>query len=120
MKASIVPADAVSSDVDVVHRDRARVASVGPAAFLVALGVFVQAEIGYVGRTSGAFPAPIYFLTLCAIYTPAVVIAASRRYSDNAKIWFTLYSCVAQLICRFLLYPDLFVYHDEIIHQQVV
>ena len=92
----------------------------GPACLLVAMGVLVQAWISYRGRTSGSFPAPMYFLSLCAIYTPAVGVAASKWFSARVKVWFTTYSAVAQLICRFLMYPSQFVYHDEIIHQQVV
>ncbi len=111
----------VATDAPVVSSRRIiRAPSAGPAYLVVTLGVFAQAEIGYLGRTSGTFPAPLYFLSLCAIYTPAVVIVASHRYGNGAKVWLTLYSSVAQLIGRFALWPDQFVYHDEIIHQQNV
>lgn len=117
----IALANGAAPDTDIATTNRARQAHfLGSAYLLVALGVFGQAAIGYVGRTSGSFPAPLYFLTLCAIYAPAVVIVASGKFSGNAMTWFTLYSCVAQLICRFMLYPDQFVYHDEIVHQQAV
>lgn len=120
LNARVSQVPTVARDVVTPREVGRRLPSLGPAYLVVALGVFVQAEIGYVGRTSGAFPAVFYFLTLCAVYTPAVVIAVSPKYSDNAKIWFTVYSCVAQLVCRFMMWPDQFVYHDEIVHQQVV
>lgn len=103
-----------------VSRSIPRGGLVGPSCFLVAVGVLLQAWISYRGRTSGSFPAPLYFLSLCAIYTPSVGIAASKWFSAPVKVWFTTYSAVAQLTCRFLMYPTQFVYHDEIIHQQLV
>ena len=79
-----------------------------------------QAWLGYHGRTNGSFPAPLWYATLCLIFIPSVAFIMSRRLSDQARVWFTLYMCLALLATRFVLYPTQFAYHDELIHYRVL
>ena len=44
----------------------------------------------------------------------------SGRITDRAKIWFALYMALALLAARFVLYPQEFAYHDELIHYRVL
>ena len=44
----------------------------------------------------------------------------SRRLSDRARVWFTVYMSLALLGTRFVLYPTQFVYHDELIDYRVL
>ncbi len=92
----------------------------GPAIIAVALGVLGQAWLGYHGRTNGSFPASLWYATLCLIFIPSVAFIMSRRLSDQARVWFTLYMCLALLATRFVLYPTQFAYHDELIHYRVL
>ncbi len=87
---------------------------------VVAVGLFGQAWIGYQGRITGS-PSPVlWYITLCLIFTPSAVLIISRRLGDQVKIWFSLYMSLALLGTRFLLYPDQFVYHDELINYRVL
>ena len=86
------------------------------AIILVALGILGQAWVGYVGRTTGSPSSVEYYLTLILIFIPPASVIASRRSSDQARVWFALYLAVALFTTRFMLYPNMFVYHDEIIH----
>jgi hypothetical protein len=92
----------------------------GPAMIAVALGVLGQAWIGYQGRTTGSSSALLWYATLCMIFTPSAALVISRRLSDQARVWFTLYMSLALLATRFVLYPNQFVYHDELINYRVL
>jgi hypothetical protein len=92
----------------------------GPALVLVALGVLGQAWVGYEGRTSSSPSSVLWYATLCLIFTPSAAFIMSRRLSDKARIWFTLYMSVALLATRFILYPSQFAYHDELINYRVL
>ncbi len=99
---------------------QARARWIGQAMLLVALGVLGQAWVGYQGRITGASSSLLWYGTLCLIFTPSAALVMSRRLSDKARVWFTLYMSVALLATRFILYPSQFAYHDELINYRVL
>jgi hypothetical protein len=121
-----LPSESVSAqDHTVGHttpsaRTKPRVRWLGPAIIVVALGVLGQAWVGYEGRTTGASSSLMWYATLCMIFAPSAALVMSRRISDNARIWFTLYMSLALLATRFVLYPSQFAYHDELINYRVL
>jgi hypothetical protein len=92
----------------------------GPVIVLISAGVLGQAWLGYEGRTTGSFSALLWYLMLCLIFTPAAALLMSKQLSDQAKIWFSLYMALALLATRFVLYPNQFAYHDELINYRVL
>lgn len=92
----------------------------GPVIVLVALGVLGQAWLGEVARATGSLPAPLWYLTLGLIYVPSAALIMSSRLGDRGRVWFTLYMALALLATRFVLYPDQFAYHDELINYRVL
>jgi hypothetical protein len=115
-----------SSDADEIEPapsetdDQPRTGWIGPVLVIVSLGVLAQAWIGYLGRTADAPSSTWWYFSLCLIYTPSAALVMSRRLSDTARIWLTLYMSVALLVTRFMLYPTQFVYHDELINYRVL
>ena len=85
-----------------------------------ALGVLGQAWLGYQGRTTGGFSSVLWYITLSLIFVPPTALIMSGRITDRAKIWFALYMALALLATRFVLYPQEFAYHDELIHYRVL
>lgn len=100
--------------------DAKRMALVGSVIVVVALGVLGQAWVGYEGRITGASSPLLWYLTLCLIFTPSAALIMSGKLSDQASVWFTLYMSLALLATRFVLYPDQFVNHDELINYRVL
>ena len=92
----------------------------GPVIVLVALGVLGQAWLGEVARATGTLSAPLWYLTLCLIFVPSAALIMSSRLGDRGRVWFTLYMALALLATRFMLYPDQFAYHDELINYRVL
>lgn len=107
----------VTSSERVRPHERTNSALNSLAIILVALGILGQAWVGYQGRTTGSPSAIEYYITLCLIFLPPTLVIVSRRSTTRSKIGFALYMAVALLGTRFMLYPNLFVYHDEIIHE---
>lgn len=97
-----------------------RMALVGSVIVVVALGVLGQAWVGYEGRITGASSPLLWYLTLCLIFTPSAALIMSGKLSDQASVWFTLYMSLALLATRFVLYPDQFVNHDELINYRAL
>jgi hypothetical protein len=97
-----------------------RSAWVGPVIVIAALGVLGQAWLGYRGRLTGSLPSSLWYLSLCLIYTPSAALIVSRRVSDQARIWLTLYMSLALLATRFVLYPTQFSYFDELINYRTL
>jgi hypothetical protein len=92
----------------------------GSVLVAMALGILGQAWVGYQGRITGS-PSPIlWYATLCLIFVPSAALIMSGRLSDQARVWFTLFLSLALLATRFVLYPDQFVYHDELINYRVL
>ena len=92
----------------------------GPIMIMVTLGVLGQAWVGYEGWTTGSPSSLLWYLTLCLIFTPSAALIISERMTDQARVWFSLYMSLALLATRFVLYPDQFVYHDELINYRVL
>jgi hypothetical protein len=93
---------------------------IGSVILAVALGILGQAWIGYQGRTTGAASAALWYVTLALIFTPSAALITSGILSDRARVWFSVYMSLALLATRFVLYPDQFVYHDELINYRVL
>jgi hypothetical protein len=87
---------------------------------VVALGILGQAWVGYQGRITGSPSSILWYGTLCLIFAPSAALIMSGRLSDPARVWFTLFLSLALLATRFALYPDQFVYHDELINYRVL
>jgi hypothetical protein len=117
------PANALLCDTGRRHAARqiqARAVWVGSVLLVVAIGVLGQAWIGYQGRIAGPPPSSLWYLSLCLIFTPSAVLIMSRRLSDQVRVWLTLYTSLALLATRFMLYPTQFAYHDELINYRVL
>lgn len=82
-----------------------------------ALGVLGQAWYSYQGRVTG-YPSPEeFYVSLSLVFFPPAAIILSRHAARNARIGFLLYMALALLATRFMLYPTMFAFHDEIIHE---
>jgi hypothetical protein len=114
------PAHGNVSGPDQAVQTKPRERWIGPALVLVALGVLGQGWVGYEGRTTGNSSSVMWYATLCLIFTPSAALVMSRKLTDKARIWFTLYMSVALLATRFILYPSQFAYHDELINYRVL
>jgi len=111
--------DATSRELPAV-RPRVRAAWAGPVVLVVALGILGQAWVGYQGRITGSPSSLLWYGTLCLIFTPCAALIMSSWLTDRARVWFTLFMSLALLATRFVLYPDQFVYHDELINYRVL
>jgi hypothetical protein len=89
----------------------------GLAIIGTALGVLGIAWYSYQGWIGDSAPSVEYYISLCLIFVPATLIVLSRRASNVARICFTLYMSLALQATRYMIYPAMFEYHDEIIHQ---
>jgi hypothetical protein len=82
-----------------------------------ALGVLGQAWYSYQGRVTG-YPSPeVFYVSLCLVFLPSASVILSRRATKMARIGFVLYMALALLATRYMLYPTMFAFHDEIIHE---
>jgi hypothetical protein len=82
-----------------------------------ALGVLGQAWYSYQGRVTG-YPSPVeFYVSLSLVFFCPAAIVLSRRATRGARIGFLLYMALALLATRFMLYPTMFAFHDEIIHE---
>ena len=76
-----------------------------------------QAWYSYEGGASG-YPSSVeFYFSLCLVFVPSATVILSRRAAKFARIAFLLYMSLALLATRFMLYPTLFAYHDEIVHE---
>lgn len=82
-----------------------------------ALGVLGQAWYGYQGRVTGYPSQKEYYASLCLVFVPSALVILSRRATKVARISFALYISLALLATRYMLYPTMFAYHDEIVHE---
>jgi hypothetical protein len=83
-------------------------------------GLLLQALVGYRGRVTGDPPALLFWLSLGLMYGTAVATMLSRRLTRNERALGVAIVAVAMQLTRVLLYPDMFVYHDELIHVRVL
>ena len=122
-QTQVTPVDTCNSSGDFgsesSERNRSLTQWAGPVILLAAVGALGQAWISYQERTIGASNAALFYISLCLIYTPSAALILSRKLSDNAKVWFALYMSLAVLATRFLQYPNMFAYHDELVHQAI-
>ena len=104
----------------VAPQPRPRTPWIGAVLLLTALGVLAQAWVGYQGRITGSFSSSLWYLSLCLIYVPSATLIMSRRLTEQARIWLTLYMSLALLASELVLYPTQFTYHDELINYRVL
>ena len=89
----------------------------GLAIVTTALGVLGVAWFSYQGWVGGPGPTVEYYFSLCLVFVPAALIILSRRATNGARTGFALYMSLALQATRYMIYPAMFEYHDEIIHQ---
>ncbi len=112
-----VTASPVSTGVTSRRADGLGLLAVGLAC---GLGVLLQAYVGYQGRVSGNPPALLFWVSLVLMYaTTAVVVLRGRLSRSESAVAVVLLS-VAMQLTRVVLYPSMFVYHDELIHVRVL
>jgi hypothetical protein len=108
--------------VHVVARSKAR----SPHAWLLAVagadgvGLLVQAYTGYEGRATGQPSETLFWGSLCLIFgvTALAVALAEFRFVEYGLV--VLMAGLSLQLSRLVLYPQLFVYHDELIHVRVL
>lgn len=85
-----------------------------------ASGLILQAYTGYAGRTTGYPPEIIFWVGLCLIFgiTALAVLIADFSVTEFGCV--VLLAGVAMELTHLVLYPQLFVYHDELIHVRVL
>lgn len=76
-----------------------------------------QAWYSYQGRVTGFPSTKEFYASLTLVFVPSALIILSRRATKLARIGFALYLSLALIATRFMLFPMMFAYHDEVIHQ---
>ena len=89
----------------------------GLAIVATALGILGIAWYSYQGWVGGSGSPVEYYISLCLVFVPPALIILSRRATNVARTGFALYVSLALQATRYVLYPSMFEYHDEIIHQ---
>jgi hypothetical protein len=85
-----------------------------------AIGILVQAYVGYRGRVTGNTPAMLYWGSLVVMYGTTAAVLLGRKTSRTESALSVLVLAVSMQVTRLVLYPDMFVYHDELIHVRVL
>jgi hypothetical protein len=89
----------------------------GLAIVATALGVLGIAWYSYQGWVGGSGSIVEFYISLSLVFVPAGLIILSRRATSVARTGFALYMSLALQATRYVIYPSMFEYHDEIIHQ---
>lgn len=84
------------------------------------IGVVLQAYVGYRGRVAGAPPALLFWLSLGLIYVAGVVTIVWLPLTRGLRVLGIALVSIAMQLTRIVLYPDMFVYHDELVHDRVL
>lgn len=103
------------------HRVEARPARVTPVVLAVTAGLLLQAWVGYRARHGGTAPGALFWASLLLLYLPvAWRVLAPGAVSRRGQAGLALLLGEGLLASRVLLYPNGFVYHDEIIHRNTL
>lgn len=121
MRSALYPPPSLSHSRDraAVMRANAQPLAQGWYALAIigtALGVLGQAWYSYQGRVTGSSSPVEFYASLSLVFVPPTLITLNRRANKNARIGFLLYMSLALIATRFMLYPTMFEFHDEIIH----
>jgi hypothetical protein len=115
-RAPVRPAStAASPTVERTHG--ARVVAV---ALACALGVLLQAYVGYRGRETGDPPALLFWLSLALMFGTAAFAVLTFRLTRSESVVAVALVGVGMQLTGLVLYPNLFVYHDELVHVRVL
>jgi hypothetical protein len=93
---------------------------VAGVALACAIGVLVQAYVGYRGRETGNPPALLFWLSLALMYGAGALAVLTSRFTRTESVVTVVLVWVGMQLTRLVLYPNLFVYHDELIHGRVL
>ncbi|WP_029431603.1 DUF6541 family protein [Blastococcus sp. URHD0036] len=97
---------------------RRRPSTTGPLLLLMAAGLLVHSFAGVLGR-AGVDPSRVdlvFWGSLAVIVVPAGVRVCRRDVPGSERLALVTGIAVALQLSRTVLYPDQFVYHDEIAH----
>src|SRR5664279_1315010 len=89
-------------------------------ALVCALGVLLQAYVGYRGRETGNPPALLFWLSLALMFSVGALAALSSRLTRSESVVIVALVGMGMQLTRLVLYPNLFVYHDELVHARVL
>jgi O-antigen/teichoic acid export membrane protein len=92
----------------------------GPTIFAVACGVLLHAFAAGGSRTDAWWAVGLYWLSLLVMFIPCAVLIISKTSSDRDRIIVSIALAMGILVARFVLYPNLFAYHDELMHMNTV
>ncbi len=92
----------------------------GPAIFAVAVGVLLHALAAGGSRTDAWWAVSLYWLSLLVMFIPCAVMIVSKAASDRDRVIVSIALAMGILVARFVLYPNLFAYHDELMHMNTV
>ena len=84
------------------------------------LGVLLQAYVGYQGRATGSPPAILFWSGTVLMYGATVVVVMVSKLSRAEHAIVVVVLAVSLQLTRLVLYPDMFVQHDELIHGRVL
>ena len=93
---------------------------VGPTIFAVACGVLLHAFAAGGSRTDAWWAVGLYWLSLLVMFIPCAVLIISKTSSDRDRVIASMVLAMGILVARFVLYPNLFAYHDELMHMNTV
>jgi hypothetical protein len=89
-------------------------------AIACALGVLLQAYVGYKGRETGNPPALLFWFSLALMFGAGALAVLTSRFSRSETLVVVVLVWVGMQLTRLVLYPNLFAYHDELIHVRVL
>ncbi|MBB2900745.1 O-antigen/teichoic acid export membrane protein [Kineococcus radiotolerans] len=103
------------------HRRGSR--GLGPALLATALGLLATALAAARARSTGddgGATQLLWELGLVLLIGPAALLAAWPRTSGTVRIWTAVTAAVALQLSRVVLYPDRFMFHDELLHANLL
>ncbi|GAB3456106.1 hypothetical protein AB1207_05045 [Kineococcus endophyticus] len=95
----------------------------GPALLAMAGGLLLMAFAASRARETGddgGFTQVLWEVGLVLIVAPAAVLAAWPRTSGSVRIWVAVTAATALQLSRVVLYPTRFMFHDELLHANLL
>jgi O-antigen/teichoic acid export membrane protein len=89
---------------------------VGPVIFALAVGVLLHAVAAAGSRADAPWVPWVYWASLLIMFTPCAMVVISKAVSDRDRVIVSVALAVGIMVARFVLYPNLFAYHDELLH----
>ncbi|PRY15984.1 lipopolysaccharide biosynthesis protein [Kineococcus rhizosphaerae] len=113
---------AVASVVDPAPSRRGS-RGLGPALLAIALGLLAMALAAGRARTTGddgGLTQLLWEAGLVLIVAPAALLATWPRTSGTVRVWTAVTAAVALQLSRVVLYPTRFMFHDELLHANLL